>query len=102
MPINQDHHIDLAKAAEMTKKFRDCQPVGTIIAHAFNKSIIQEIIDQPLCEGIRIYNAIDDSNIRTVVITGIDGNGNDLYNGVLAEYAERCPQICAPHNPLNC
>lgn len=102
MPINQDHHITLLKAAEMTKRFRDCHPAGTIIAHAFDKGIIQEIIDQPLCEGVRIYNAIDDNNERTVVIVGIDNNENDLFNGVLAEFSNKCPNNCSQHNPLNC
>lgn len=102
MPINQDHHITLVKAAEMTKRFRDSQPIGTIIAHAYDKGIIQEIIDQPMCQGIRIYNAIDDNNLKTLVITGIDNNGVDLFNGVLAEYSDKCPNACPPANPLNC
>jgi len=102
MPIvNHDQHITLTEAAAMTKKFRDDNPVGTVIAHLFSREIIDEILAQPGCEGIRIYMAKDDSNVQTLVVTGVDVNKNDLYNGTLAEFTEKCPLNCPVNNPLN-
>lgn len=102
MPINQDHHITLPEAAAMTKRFRDNNPPGTTIAFAFDRSIIDEILSNPNCQGIRIYRAIDSANCQTVVVTGTDASGNDLYNSTLAEYANKCPDNCPATNPLNC
>lgn len=102
MPIvDHDQHITLPEAAAMTQRFRQANPIGTIIGHMFSREIIDEILAQPGCEGIRIYNAIDDSNVMTLVVTGVDINKNDLFNGPLAEYTEKCPSICSPNNPLN-
>jgi hypothetical protein len=101
MSIEQDHRISLAEASQFTANFRNANPVGTIIANAFSKGIIQDILNQPGCEGIRIYNAIDNGGIATVVITGIDINDNDLYTGILAEFGGRCPSLCSSPNPLN-
>jgi hypothetical protein len=101
MSIEQDHRISLAEASQFTANFRNANPPGTIIANALSKGIIQEILNQPGCEGIRIYNAIDGGGIATVVITGIDINNNDLYTGTLAEHCNRCPTDCPSPNPLN-
>ncbi len=102
MPIvNHDQHITLTEAAAMTKKFRDNNPVGTVIAHLFSREIIDEILAQPGCEGIRIYNGLDDASQPVIVITGVDANKNDLFNGTLAERAEKCPSYCPSNNPLN-
>lgn len=102
MPLNLgDQHISLNDAAGMTSRFRQGVPLGTIISHAFSRDIIDEILAQPGCEGIRIYNAIDDNNIATVVIVGIDCNKDDLFTGTLAEHSDRCPTICPAPNPLN-
>jgi hypothetical protein len=102
MPLNLgDQHINLTDAATMTARFRAGNPLGTIVSHMFSRDIIDEILAQPGCEGIRIYNAIDDSNVATLVAVGVDANQNDLFNGVLAEHTQKCPTICAMANPLN-
>ncbi|MCC6818372.1 MAG: hypothetical protein IT245_05740 [Bacteroidia bacterium] len=102
MPLNLgDQHINLTDAAAMTARFRQNNPLGTIVSHMLSKEIIEEILAQPGCEGIRIYNAIDDSNIATLVITGVDASQNDMYDGVLAEHTYKCPTICPVGNPLN-
>lgn len=102
MPLNLgDQHINLTDAAAMTLRFRQANPVGAIKAHLFSRDIIDQILAQPGCEGIRIYNAIDDSNVETLVIVGVDNNEQDLFNGVLAEHTVKCPPRCGNPNPLN-
>lgn len=103
MPLNLgDQHINLSDAAVMTARFRSNNPApGTIISHLLTREIIEEILAQPNCEGIRIYNAIDDTNTATLVVTGVDSNQDDLFNGVLAEHTIKCPTWCPAVNPLN-
>jgi hypothetical protein len=36
-----------------------------------------------------------------LVVTGVDANKDDLYQGTLAEHADRCPMWCSQGNPLN-
>lgn len=102
MPLNLgDQHINLTDAAIMTSRFRAGNPLGTIVSHTFSRDIIDEILAQPGCEGIRIYNAIDDSNVATLIAVGVDASQNDLFNGVLAEHTMKCPPQCPIANPLN-
>lgn len=102
MPLNLgDQHVTLAEAAVMTARFRQENPSGTIISHMLSRDIIDEILAQPGCEGVRIYNAIDDGDIRTLIVVGVDANQNDLCHGVLAEHTTKCPTMCPQANPLN-
>jgi hypothetical protein len=103
MPITtqEDQHISLNDAAAMTLKFRQSNPVGSVIAHLFTKEIIMEILNQANCEGIRIYHGIDAGNAPVLVVTGVDGNKDDMYQGTLAEHADKCPLWCSQGNPLN-
>jgi len=103
MTGNENHQIPLPDAAHLTKNFRDSHPVGTIIAHAYGKQAILDILNQGegQCFGIRIYYAQDDLGAPKLVITGVDSNGNDLYNGPLAEFGNPCPSICSTPNQLN-
>lgn len=103
MPITtqEDQHISLNDAAALTLKFRQSNPVGGIVAHLFTKEIIMEILNQANCEGIRIYHGIDAANMPVLVMTGVDANKDDLYQGTLAEHADKCPLVCSHMNPLN-
>jgi hypothetical protein len=103
MPITtqEDQHISLNDAAAMTLKFRQSNPLGSVVAHLFAREVIDEILAQPGCEGIRIYHGIDAGNAPVLVVTGVDGNKDDMYQGTLAEHADKCPLVCSHMNPLN-
>lgn len=98
---NENHDISLSTAAQWTKNYRDTISTGQIIAHYFGKTAIQAIINQSGCVGIREYYALDDTGKKQIIIVGVDVNGNDLYEGLLAERSLTCPLDCSAANPLN-
>jgi len=98
---NTNHSISLADAAAMTKKFRDGAGQGAIIASAFNKKALQNILDQENCIGIRMYYAKNENGELTLVLVGVKDNGDDIYDGELAEWGANCPPNCGASNPLN-
>lgn len=98
---NEDHDFPLATASQWTKNYRDSVTPGTVIAHYFGKDFIQQIFAQSGCVGMRIYYALDEAGQKQLIITGVDSNGNDLYNGKLAERSMPCPSDCSTANPLN-
>src|SRR5437762_1736865 len=99
MPDN--HNIDLTTASEWTKNFRDSAPPNSIICQSFDRYILDDILAQTGCEGMRIYYARDDQNKKRLVITGVDSDGNDMYNGILGERAYPTPPTVIAPNPLN-
>jgi len=66
---------------------------------AFGKSKILDILNQSDCEGIRIYNGIDQGN-HVFILVGYDSNGNDMTSGYILETGLPCPSYCAPSTSL--
>jgi hypothetical protein len=97
----ENHFISLAEAAEMTERYRKDAGTDAVLAGFFGKDTILRILSQANCCGIRIYYAKSEDNSPQFVITGVNREGDDLYDGELAEYAIACPPNCSKENPLN-
>ena len=98
---NENHSVTLSEAAEMTANFRATAAADATIAHMFGKQAISDILAQANCVGIRIYYAINDDDEKQLVICGVLANGNDIYEGLLADRSFLCPTACSDENPLN-
>jgi len=98
---NEDHSFPLATASEWTENYRNGMSAPGTIAHYFGKRAIKDIFAQEGCVGMRIYYALDENGKQQLIIVGVDGNGDDLYNGLLAERSVHCPPDCSAPNPLN-
>jgi hypothetical protein len=96
---NQNHSVTLAKASSMTKAYRDLN-INPIIGGFFGKDVIQAILMQTDCVGLKFYFAIENGNL-TLVLCGAKANQNDLYQGILAEDSPLDPPFSASNNPLN-
>lgn len=85
-----DHRIEYEKAATMVKEFRKYvealapKAAGTDQRPSlpecitFHKSAIQEILDKPGCVALRMYPAINDKKTFTMVLVGVDGDGENM------------------------
>ena len=89
----------LDTAAEWTANYRKANPKG-IKAHFFGRDIIQRILDQDGCVGIRCYYALDEKGVQQMIMVGADKDENDLYNGIIAEKSFPCPPYCPIGSPL--
>ncbi len=98
---NENHDFPLGTASEWTANYRNSNPSTSTKAHYFGKTAIQSIFDQAGCVGMRIYYALDENGAKQLIIVGVDADGNDLYNGLLAERGYPCPTYCSAANPLN-
>lgn len=99
---NQDHSISLSDATTLCHNFRAAHPTLNA-ANAFGKTAITTILNQTGCVGIRMYKAIDNTGLETLVIVGVDSDGNDLYTGYIADRSLCCTPCwkCSVTNPLN-
>jgi hypothetical protein len=98
---NENHEFPLTTAAEWTKSYRDNNPPSATKAHYFGKAAIQALLTQTDCVGMRIYYALDDEGEKQLIIVGVDEDGDDLYEGLIAERSISCPVVCSSANPLN-
>lgn len=72
--------------AKMVKDFQDSNPNETEWFYA-GRNILDKILSQPGCVGIRMYNAIDENGNKTLVFVGIDAQENIIveYTTISAE-----------------
>lgn len=97
---NENHDISLQEAAELTANYRNANP-GQTLGHFFGATAIAAILGQEGCVGIRLYYAITNAGQKQLVVVGVNADGNDLYNGLLADRSFNCPPVCGISNPLN-
>ncbi|MDX2174386.1 MAG: hypothetical protein SFY56_14890 [Bacteroidota bacterium] len=99
---NEAEEFPLETAAEWTRNYRETMKEGEPKAHFFGRNIINRILEQPGCMGIRIYYALDDQGKKQLIMVGADENENDLFNGIIAEKSFWCPPFCdGSGSPLN-
>ncbi len=97
---NTGGQIPLAQAIQWTTNFRTANP-GKVKAHFFGSIIINDILAQPNCIGIRMYNALDDTNNPQIILVGVDANGDDMTSGIVADLSEPCPIACGNNTALS-
>jgi hypothetical protein len=98
---NEKHDITLDDAAKLTANYRSSAGAKALLGSYFSIAGINKILDQDGCIGIRIYYGLTDSGEKCFVLSGVTSNGDDLYDGQLAEYGIGCPPRCSRSNPLN-
>lgn len=90
-PAPAGQKITLEDAVKRTREFRESylkqipEVPEQIKANAFSKEILLEILNQPGCDGIRIYHSVrpgskpgSAASVRELVLIGTDREGNDL------------------------
>ena len=68
--------IELEIAAVWTQNHREKHP-GEVISHYFGRHILEDILAQDGCVGIRFYHAYDHDGKKHLVICGVQEDGND-------------------------
>ncbi len=102
--------IDLTTARQWVKNFRDANPAaGEVRSHYFGSDILNQILAQPGCTGIRVYYAIDNNKEKQLLIIGVDNNGANMLpasSGLvpgdisIMDNSFPCPPFCPPGGDL--
>lgn len=93
--------------SKMIKRWHDQNP-DDVLASFTGRNILESILAQPGCTGIRMFNAINDLGIKQLVLVGVDKNGNNILNfttvgdngelikqkGIVADRNVICPPSC--------
>ncbi|MFD3001705.1 hypothetical protein ACFS7Z_15135 [Pontibacter toksunensis] len=93
--------IELAKAAAWTANYRKAGAADTAKSHFFGTQIIQSLLEQEGCVGIRMYYALDDDRKKQLILIGVDESGNDLESGLVADRSVVCPPDCGTDGTLS-
>ncbi|MCH8904563.1 MAG: hypothetical protein IIA45_11690 [Bacteroidetes bacterium] len=99
---SEGESISKQNAADMTRTYREENP-GTRKAHFFGKVIIENILGQEGCMGIRIYYGIDSQQNLQLLVVGANANEDDQLGTAetIADLSVPCPNNCGVANDLN-
>ncbi len=64
-------------AEKLIKDYNDLNPESSVCFNV-GRNIIEDILAQPGCSGLRIYKAINEEGMETLVYAGIDKNGKTI------------------------
>ncbi|MBC5992669.1 hypothetical protein [Pontibacter cellulosilyticus] len=96
--------IDRAEAAKWTANYRSRANTETngasVKAHFYGREILQKLLDQPGCMGIRMYYARDGKGQKQLVLVGADAEGNDMED-LVVDSSKVCPPDCSTGGDLN-
>lgn len=98
---NEGVVITLADGSQMTADYRATISVGDTISLAVGKNLLNSILSQSGCMGIRMYYALNSKGEDQLVLVGVDSNGDDLTAGILVDGLVKCPVFCPKSNSLN-
>jgi hypothetical protein len=65
-------------AAKMVKNHHDKHSLDKSCSYVIGKKIMEEILSQPGCIGLRFFDAYNESGEKTLVYVGIDAMGKSI------------------------
>jgi hypothetical protein len=65
-------------AAKMVKDHHDTHSIDESNSYYIGKNVIEQMLDQPGCAGIRFFDAINESGKKTLVYVGVDSKGKSI------------------------
>lgn len=74
---NVGENIGLALGAEMISSYRQ-QNANDVVSYFVGRNVIEEILAQPGCVGINLFNAYNEDGQKTLVYVGVDSQGKDM------------------------
>ena len=107
-----NHRITLARAIEMTKRYRQTKPESMPICETFDADAVLALVSETGCTSLRIYYGMDNNNdIHAILVAGNKDNADILPpeevqddstgNPAILEDGYRCPKYCPGASPLN-
>jgi hypothetical protein len=76
--------IDHELAKKLINSYKDTYP-ESFTAVVIGRNIIDQMLAQPGCVGIRFIDAINEEGQKTLVYIGVDSDGKDILKNVVVE-----------------
>lgn len=71
--------VGVELGSQMIASYRHANPTDTV-GYFIGRNILEQVLAQPGCVGIKFYNAYNEAGVKTLVYVGIDNAGNDMLS----------------------
>lgn len=98
----ENHKISMREAQKLMANFRKQVPEASVIGGFFGKNALMNILAQPGVVGIRAYFANEENGTPTLILFGVNANGDDvIVDGVgPLERWFPCPPFCPKNDTV--
>lgn len=72
-------------ATDFVSAYTKANP-SDVVAYTVGRNIIDQILAQPGCVGLRFYNALNEAGQKTLVYVGVDAAGKNLVERVVVQH----------------
>lgn len=91
--------ISLEKVRLWTNNYRKINDKDITTSHFFGREVIEKILAQTGCVGIRIHYAVDDRNHKQLILSGVDKTGKDQQPNRVHKTHENTIHLAATAQP---
>ncbi|MER3463772.1 MAG: hypothetical protein C4329_04480 [Chitinophagaceae bacterium] len=74
---NVGEEIGKELGAQMISSYRTANP-SDVTSYCVGRNILEQILAQPGCAGVKFYNAYNEVGQKTLVYVGVNAEGNDM------------------------
>ncbi|HET7601491.1 MAG TPA: hypothetical protein VFK36_00650 [Gemmatimonadales bacterium] len=87
--------VTLEEARELVRRWRETRSAlpGDPSCEFFGRDILDKILAQEGCVGLRVYHGRNAKGQHALVLLGVDADGNNLTDAI-AEQGLPCPPVC--------
>lgn len=71
--------VGVELGSQMISSYRQANPTKTV-GYFIGRNILEQVLAQPGCVGIKFYNAYNEAGTQTLVYVGVDVAGNDMLS----------------------
>jgi len=71
--------VGVELGSQMIATYRQANPTDTV-GYFIGRNILEQVLAQPGCVGIKFYNAYNEAGSKTLVYVGVNAAGNDMLN----------------------
>ncbi len=97
----EDHSISFDEAGSLTRNYRKSAGPGSVKGKYFSRAAIEQLLSQEDVVGIRYYYGISTEGKEEMVLTGVNGFGQDLHEGFIFGNPLPISRFHSEPNPLN-
>lgn len=76
---NVGEEIGLNLGAQFISAYRNANP-SDVCSYYVGRNILEQVMAQPGCVGIRFYNAYNEAGQKTLVYVGVTATGSDMLH----------------------
>lgn len=93
--------INLEQAETETHAYQNNpQFQGLTKSCAIDINAYEQLLAQPGVEKVRTYFGLDSNNQLSIVVVGVDAQGDDITTGLILGDSKLCPNFCPYNSPL--